>query len=71
MIPAVQIATNIPSSLGLTASFSMISDGRDKVVIYIDSTRQKKDLGAARTVMASEISGSLEELIGAENVKTV
>ena len=35
MIPMVQIATNIPNSLGFTAFFNIIMDGRDNVVTPI------------------------------------
>lgn len=47
------------------------SDGKDRVIIYIDETRQKKDLGPAMTVSAGEVSGALDELLGADNVKIV
>ena len=47
------------------------SDGRDLVVIYIASTRQKKELGDAMTVDAGDIKVRLESLIGADNVRVV
>lgn len=47
------------------------SDGVDSVVIYIDATKQKKELGKAMTVNAKEVQRALEELIGAENVRPV
>ncbi|MCR5398527.1 MAG: DNA polymerase III subunit alpha [Lachnospiraceae bacterium] len=47
------------------------SDGRDRVIIYIDSTRQKKALGANMTVSGEGILTRLKELIGEDNVKLV
>lgn len=48
-----------------------LSDGRDSVVIYIASTRQKKELGAAMSVDGEAIKDELAGMLGADNVRLV
>ncbi len=47
------------------------SDGKDHVIIYIDSTKQRKDLGAGMTVRADSVMEGLKALFGEQNVKLV
>lgn len=48
------------------------SDGKDKVVIYIESSKAMKELGANRSVNAnSELLEKVSEIFGKENIRLV
>ena len=49
----------------------MDSDGRDTVVIYIDSTRQKKELGSNMTVNGEDMQIRLGNIVGMDNIRLV
>ena len=48
------------------------SEGRDQVIIYIESTKQKKQLPPNQNICANaEMTEALETLLGEDNVKVV
>ena len=48
------------------------SEGKDQIIIYIESTKQKKQLGANQNINANaEITEALENMLGKDNVRVV
>jgi len=46
------------------------SEGKDKVIVFLNSTKQMKELPANRNVCADEaLLGKLEQIFGKESVK--